>query len=496
MEACHDLLALIGSRVAEPLFEGFGGEFPCEDVDSRCSGLRRRKLGGVVPEVFLKIMSIDVGPLDDKRACSAIHVLQKRSEVPNLVGRPRLRMREQANLLYEIRCGEREKIEGQSLLGHYRRRSWRSADWTCFIGATRRSTSLRSSSASFRRRAASSAVITGRAVAIVGTSGVLMVLVKCTHADRLRREKTPKRPTSARGARRFGLCTSQFWVTRSSKKCRSHAQHARESVPRKPAALGQHRPDLIQPLLREHRIATRRKEAAELNNHLAVLRKLLNLAVEYKKLTVAPKIRALSIGEQDFDFLSFEETARFVESTPTEWKVMVLMALKTGLRIGELLALKWEDIDLKAGKLIVKRTLWQGQEGSPKGGRRREVPLSVQTVAMLKAHRAVTMLKSPYVFCRADGTHHTHNQLQDLIPRLCKLAGLPKRLTWHDLRHTFASHLVMKGRSLVEVQQLLGHTTIAMTMRYAHLSPDVKRAAVEALDGPAAGFGHQMDIGG
>lgn len=51
-------------------------------------------------------------------------------------------------------------------------------------------------------------------------------------------------------------------------------------------------------------------------------------------------------------------------------------------------------------------------------------------------------------------------------------------------RHTFASHLVMRGRSLIEVQQLLGHSTITMTMRYAHLSPDVKRAAVEALDSP------------
>ncbi len=141
---------------------------------------------------------------------------------------------------------------------------------------------------------------------------------------------------------------------------------------------------------------------------------------------------------------------------------MFYLALATGLRIGELLALKWEDIDLKAGKLLVKRTLWQGVEGTPKGGRRREVPLSVQTVTMLKAHRH---LIGAYVFSKADGSHHTHNQLQDWVPRTCLLAGLPKRLTWHDLRHTFASHLVMRERSIVEVQQLLGHTTLAMALR-------------------------------
>ena len=93
-------------------------------------------------------------------------------------------------------------------------------------------------------------------------------------------------------------------------------------------------------------------------------------------------------------------------------------------------------------------------------------------------------LKGPYVFCQTKGPAFTHQQLQPLIPRICTLAGLSKRLTWHDLWHTFASHLVVRGRSLLEVQQLLGHATIQMTMRYAHLSPDVKRAAVESLDQP------------
>jgi integrase len=215
------------------------------------------------------------------------------------------------------------------------------------------------------------------------------------------------------------------------------------------------------------------------NNHLAVLRKALALAVECGVLQHIPRIKLLRAAKSDFRFLSFEEADRFLEAAEPDWTTMLTTAIKTGLRIGELLALRWEDIDLVSARLVVRRTLWNGQEGLPKGGRSREVPLCETALTALKRHRH---LKSYYVFCGPDGSRLTHSIVKSIVPRTCQKAGLAKRVTWHHLRHTFASHLVMRGVALKAVQELLGHATIDMTMRYAHLSPHINRDAVKLLD--------------
>jgi integrase len=252
-------------------------------------------------------------------------------------------------------------------------------------------------------------------------------------------------------------------------------------------AFGKRRLDTIGPADVETYKARKLKDgqaAKSVNNHLTILRKLLNLAAEWGELPHAPRVKQLRVAHGDFQFLSFEETERFVRAAATEWKAFVVTALKTGLRVGELLALKWEDLDLVAGRLLVRRTLWHDQEGTPKGGRTREVPLSNEAIATLKAHRH---LKGDYVFCETNGKRLTHSRVKSVVPSTCKKAGLAKRLTTHDLRHTFASHLVMRGVALKAVQELLGHATMEMTMRYAHLSPEVKREAVQVLDRPVPG---------
>ncbi len=215
------------------------------------------------------------------------------------------------------------------------------------------------------------------------------------------------------------------------------------------------------------------------NNHLAILRKLLAVAVEWGALQYIPRIKLLRVPKPEFRFLSFEEAERLVASAESEWAPMLTIALKTGMRIGELLALQWEDVDLVTGRVVVRRTLWNGQEGTPKGGRNREVPLSEVAIAVLKKHRH---LRSHYVFCHADGSRLTHSEVKGVVEKTVRRAGIPQHLTWHSLRHSFASHLVMRGVPLKAVQELLGHATIDMTMRYAHLSPHINKDAVKLLD--------------
>ncbi len=219
------------------------------------------------------------------------------------------------------------------------------------------------------------------------------------------------------------------------------------------------------------------------NNLLSVLRKMMNLAVEGGRIKSAPKIRQFPGGklwDAKYEYLELGEVQRFLGATANEWRAFIITALKTGLRLGELLSLKWANVDLTVGKLIVRTTRWNELEGPPKGGSNREVPLSGEVVAALKAHRH---LKGAYVFCHEDGTPLHHKNVKGLVARICTKAGLAKRLTMHSLRHSFASHLVELRVPLRNVQELLGHSTVVMTMRYSHVSPEMKREDVNLLDG-------------
>lgn len=221
------------------------------------------------------------------------------------------------------------------------------------------------------------------------------------------------------------------------------------------------------------------------NNHLTMLRRMLVLARRFKLIATVPEVIWLKAPKPEFDFLAFDEAERLVAAADGEWTTMILVALRTGLRHGELLGLRWEDVDLVAGKLHVRQAIVRGIAGTPKSGRSREVPLSDQALTALKRHRH---LRGELVFCRSDGKPLHRAECKWPLWRACKRAGL-RRIGWHCMRHSFASHLVMRGVPLKAVQELLGHATIEMTMRYAHLSPNVRRDAVSVLDAPATGSG-------
>jgi integrase len=178
------------------------------------------------------------------------------------------------------------------------------------------------------------------------------------------------------------------------------------------------------------------------------------------------------------DFFTFDEAKRLVAAADGEWRTMILVALRTGMRIGELLALQWQDGDLVAGRITVRRNVVWGHLGTPKSGKSREIPLSNDAQKALKDHRH---LRGALVFCDAGGHMLTEGEVRHPMWRACKRAGL-RLITWHVCRHSFASHLVMRGAPIKAVQELLGHSSILMTMRYAHLAPEVARDAVQLLD--------------
>jgi integrase len=168
----------------------------------------------------------------------------------------------------------------------------------------------------------------------------------------------------------------------------------------------------------------------------------------------------------------------FVKGADTEWGPAILVGLRCGLRLGEIMALRWEDVDLVVGRLVVNRAVSRGRIGTPKNGRTREIPLGLDVLRALKDHRH---LKGELVFPGPAGRLLHKNETKHPLWRACRRSGL-RFIGWHVLRHTFASHLVMRGAPIRAVQELLGHSTIEMTMRYAHLSPNVTRDVVGLLD--------------
>ena len=135
-------------------------------------------------------------------------------------------------------------------------------------------------------------------------------------------------------------------------------------------------------------------------------------------------------------------------------------------------------MDLVAGALTVRRSSWKGIVGTPKSGRDRKVPLTVRLKAALKAHRH---LKSELVFCYADGKPFTPSAIEAALRFGCKRAGL-RNIGSHVLRHTCCSHLAMKGAAPKAIQELVGHSTLSMTLRYMHLAPSALTEASGLLD--------------
>ena len=232
---------------------------------------------------------------------------------------------------------------------------------------------------------------------------------------------------------------------------------------------------------------TLRKEAS-INKEMACLRHMLNKAVQWEMMEQNPfeKGKGLRLKEnnQRLRFLSEEEITRLRDASSPYLRNIVDCALNTGMRKGEILSLKWSQI--RNGMIYLRKT---------KTDEPRQIPINqtLQTVFdSLKKHGEPSNVK------RLDGktklpanpktTHvFTFNgkpmkNVRKSFMKALEKAGI-RDFRFHDLRHTFASHLVMKGATIKDVQELLGHKDLKMTMRYSHLSQEHKAKAVSLLNG-------------
>ena len=219
---------------------------------------------------------------------------------------------------------------------------------------------------------------------------------------------------------------------------------------------------------------------ATVNNLLTVLRKTLAVAKDWEIITDFPKFDFLKVPPQKFDFLEFEELDQLIEGAEPKWKPLCIVAGNTGLRLGEVLALKWKHVDLKRRLIRVEEAISKGKLTTPKNGKSRVIELNKNAYNALKQHRKMNQFKSVYVFCDDKGDRLTEGKLRWPLWRACDAANL-RRIRMHVLRHTFASHLAMRGRPVNEIKELMGHASIKTTERYMHLSPNSRRAAVDSL---------------
>jgi len=168
-----------------------------------------------------------------------------------------------------------------------------------------------------------------------------------------------------------------------------------------------------------------------------------------------------------------EEEQRLLNASLPWLRKIIIFALNTGARQNEILSLKWSEVDLFRRTISILET---------KNKEKKTIPINQTVLDLLKSKRKVTSI-SGYVFTSQAGTRINARNLLRAFYSARKRTGL-EDVRFHDLRHTFATRLVQAGINLYVVKELLGHKTLAMTMRYAHHCPESLRHGVEVLDKP------------
>ena len=182
----------------------------------------------------------------------------------------------------------------------------------------------------------------------------------------------------------------------------------------------------------------------------------------------ARPVKLLREDNRRLRYLTKDEIVRLIAVSRGNLKPIITVAVNTGMRRGEIFDLHWSHVDLK-NRII--------EVGDPKNGDPRFIPINETLMEALQ--RLPRRIDTPFVFPGKDGGRLT--DIKKAFSGARERAGLDD-IRLHDLRHTFASHLVMAGVDLMTVKELLGHKSTKMTERYSHLSPKHKANAVKVLD--------------
>lgn len=218
---------------------------------------------------------------------------------------------------------------------------------------------------------------------------------------------------------------------------------------------------------------------ASADHHIKLLRRVLNLAVQWELLEKNPLkgIPLLMVNNEVENYLDEVQTQALLEvlkTDPNRSVCHILMFLiSTGARLNEALTATWKNVSIDGG-------VWKVDATRSKSKKVRSIPLNDSALWVLE--QLPSKGKSAYLFPSpvkaADGKDEPYVTITRAWYRIRKLAGVNVRI--HDLRHSFASRLVCNGRSLYEVQQILGHSDPKVTMRYAHLSSKALQEAANA----------------
>lgn len=208
------------------------------------------------------------------------------------------------------------------------------------------------------------------------------------------------------------------------------------------------------------------------NKEATILKKMFNLAMEWKLMDENPCASIKMFSEQGTQrerVLTEEEESKLLAECPHYLRPIILAAIHTGMRRGEILNLKWGQIDLEERTIKVEQT---------KNGRNRMIPINEQL------HSELLNVKSlngggDYVFPNP-ATNLPYSEVKKSFKTACKATGVDN-LRFHDLRHTFASRLVQKGADIITVRDLLGHFSVRVTQRYTHSNHSQMKEAVELL---------------